>query len=43
MMSEAAEKLVSALRAQPGRMRCPWCVSDETGCNLYEVRKAIRD
>src|SRR5262245_12587329 len=43
LLSEAAEKLLAALRAEPGRMLCPRCVAMETGCNIYEVRKAIRE
>ena len=43
MMSESAEKLRDALQREPGRLLCLPCVGTETGLNVSEARKAVRE
>ena len=43
MMSEGAEKLRAVLQREPGRLLCLPCVGTETGLNVYEARKAVRE
>jgi hypothetical protein len=43
MMSEGAEKLRDALQREPRRLLCLPCVGTETGLNVYEARKAVRE
>src|SRR5262245_30793833 len=43
MLSEDVETLPAVLQMQSGHMLCASCVTLEAGCNLYEVRKAIRE
>src|SRR2546427_3962734 len=43
MMSGGAEKLRAVLQREPGRLLCLPCVGTETGLNVYEARKAVRE
>jgi len=41
--SGTAEKLVTALQRDGGRVLCFPCVAGETGSTIYEAHKAVRE
>ena len=43
ILSETAEKLVTALQRDGGRVLCFPCVAGETDSTIYEAHKAVRE